>query len=420
MTQPIIDAVVKKVRASAPVRPSQFCDDAAAATVDLSAIQWAHPLLHSGFAHHDLEFSHKMTFMFTMVQMVPAPIPCAPPPSCSLLARQALRAFEKVVVCSQSAKTLGLIEYHLCQPMVRSRAFRPTPMRPGLDYYRVDPTTRRESCKAMCAEFNDENTSVAMMLVDTRARRLDLSGADRAIFFDAAWDPAEDHRAVGWLYRLGRTRPLAVYRLVSAGTLEERMCDTSLMKRGFFERGEEDDPAHRAQREEKTVAMFVHEPSVHTPVLSILGSPAMREDERLRQGWLELDQPGWLGVPYYHDSIAEPVVPAPLLPDEIQIAELEYRELRLRTPSLWPDATLSSGGSSGSISAGSAPAASTTAEPPDSPGQASSLPSCARGQSPASVPSGAFPLPLGTAGAATSWPDADARSPCDGPPGLDL
>ena len=47
---------------------------------------------------------------------------------------------------------------------------------------------------------------------------LNLTGADRVLLFDADWNPATDAQARERAWRLGQTRPVAVYRLLAAGT----------------------------------------------------------------------------------------------------------------------------------------------------------------------------------------------------------
>jgi SNF2 family DNA or RNA helicase len=50
---------------------------------------------------------------------------------------------------------------------------------------------------------------------------LTLTGADRVVLFDPAWNPAVDQQAVDRAHRLGQRRDVVVYRLLSCGTVEE-------------------------------------------------------------------------------------------------------------------------------------------------------------------------------------------------------
>ena len=47
-------------------------------------------------------------------------------------------------------------------------------------------------------------------------------GADTVIFYDHDWNPANDSQAMDRAYRIGQTRNVTVYRLISAGTIQDK------------------------------------------------------------------------------------------------------------------------------------------------------------------------------------------------------
>merc|ERR1712129_540841 len=59
---------------------------------------------------------------------------------------------------------------------------------------------------------------------------LNLTGADRVIIFDPAWNPATDAQAVDRAYRIGQQNDVMVYRFVTCGTIEERMYRRQIKK----------------------------------------------------------------------------------------------------------------------------------------------------------------------------------------------
>ncbi len=52
---------------------------------------------------------------------------------------------------------------------------------------------------------------------------LNITGANKVVVFDPNWNPAHDLQAQDRAYRIGQTRDVAVYRLITAGTLEENI-----------------------------------------------------------------------------------------------------------------------------------------------------------------------------------------------------
>ena len=55
-------------------------------------------------------------------------------------------------------------------------------------------------------------------------------GADTVIFYDHDWNPANDLQAQDRAYRIGQKKVVNVYRLVSQGTLEEKILDRQRRK----------------------------------------------------------------------------------------------------------------------------------------------------------------------------------------------
>lgn len=56
-----------------------------------------------------------------------------------------------------------------------------------------------------------------------------LTGADRAIIFDPSWNSSDD-QAVDRVYRIGQTRNVVVYRLITCGTIEEKIYRKQVFK----------------------------------------------------------------------------------------------------------------------------------------------------------------------------------------------
>jgi hypothetical protein len=59
---------------------------------------------------------------------------------------------------------------------------------------------------------------------------LNLIGANRLILFDSDWNPAHDAQAMGRVWRDGQRKPVAIYRLLTSGTIEEKIYQRQVLK----------------------------------------------------------------------------------------------------------------------------------------------------------------------------------------------
>src|SRR5690606_29292891 len=63
---------------------------------------------------------------------------------------------------------------------------------------------------------------------------LNLTEADYVVLLDPWWNPAAEAQAVDRTHRIGQTRSVMVYRLVSAGTIEAKVLSLSARKAKLF------------------------------------------------------------------------------------------------------------------------------------------------------------------------------------------
>ena len=101
----------------------------------------------------------------------------------------------------------------------------------GLNYRRMDGTTPIGSRQAMVDEFN-ARMDVHVFLLTTKVGGLgvNLTGADRVIIFDPDWNPSTDIQARERAWRLGQKREVEIYRLMVAGTIEEKIFHRQVFK----------------------------------------------------------------------------------------------------------------------------------------------------------------------------------------------
>ncbi|XP_052090388.1 DNA excision repair protein ERCC-6-like 2 [Mytilus californianus] len=116
----------------------------------------------------------------------------------------------KVLVFSYSTRVLDIFEQYL--------------MTTEYEYRRLDGSTSMKKRMALVREFN-RDPNIFIFLICTRAGGLglNLTGANRVVIFDPNWNPTHDLQAQDRAYRIGQRRNVKVYRLISAGTIEENM-----------------------------------------------------------------------------------------------------------------------------------------------------------------------------------------------------
>lgn len=98
-------------------------------------------------------------------------------------------------------------------------------------YCRLDGSTKLEDRRDTVADFQ-QNNEIFVFLLSTRAGGLgiNLTAADTVIFYDSDWNPTIDSQAMDRAHRLGQTRQVTVYRLITRGTIEERIRKRALQK----------------------------------------------------------------------------------------------------------------------------------------------------------------------------------------------
>lgn len=99
-------------------------------------------------------------------------------------------------------------------------------------YLRLDGATRTEERQKLVERFNTD-TRIFCMILTTRAGGLGLNlvGADTVVFYDTDYNPSMDAQAQDRAHRIGQTRPVHIYRLVTERTIEENILRKAQQKR---------------------------------------------------------------------------------------------------------------------------------------------------------------------------------------------
>ncbi|XP_031350086.1 helicase domino isoform X2 [Photinus pyralis] len=102
----------------------------------------------------------------------------------------------------------------------------------GHIYLRLDGSTKVDQRQVLMERFNS-NTRIFAFILSTRSGGIgvNLTGADTVIFYDSDWNPTMDAQAQDRCHRIGQTRDVHIYRLVSERTIEENILKKANQKR---------------------------------------------------------------------------------------------------------------------------------------------------------------------------------------------
>ncbi|CAK4317733.1 unnamed protein product [Aphanomyces euteiches] len=139
---------------------------------------------------------------------------------------------DRTTVFSQSISTLNAIENMLSVYNVSKKSYE------KIHAVRIDGSTSQQMRFQRIAQFNDPSEDVDVILISTRAggEGVNLCGGNRVVIFDVCWNPCHDSQSMCRSYRFGQAKPVYVYRLISAGTMEKKVYDLQVKKEGVSKR----------------------------------------------------------------------------------------------------------------------------------------------------------------------------------------
>merc|ERR1712110_885199 len=124
----------------------------------------------------------------------------------------------KVLIFSQMTKLLDILSDYL--------HYR------DINFSRLDGSMHFEDRQDNIDRFNNIPEQ-GVFLLSTRAGGLgiNLTAADTVIIYDSDWNPQQDLQAQDRAHRIGQTKPVMVYRLVTANTIDEKIVERAAAKR---------------------------------------------------------------------------------------------------------------------------------------------------------------------------------------------
>ncbi|MGC4960855.1 SNF2-related protein [Gordonia sp. DT101] len=105
----------------------------------------------------------------------------------------------------------------------------------GIAYSYLDGSMSAKQRTTAIDQFSSGHTKVFLISLKAGGFGLNLTEADYCFVCDPWWNPAAEAQAVDRTHRIGQTRPVTVYRLVSKGTIEEKVVELQDKKRALFD-----------------------------------------------------------------------------------------------------------------------------------------------------------------------------------------
>ncbi|MDZ4254404.1 MAG: DEAD/DEAH box helicase [Sulfuritalea sp.] len=123
----------------------------------------------------------------------------------------------KVLLFSQFTSMLGLIELEL--------------EKRGIQYARLTGQTRDR--ETPIKDFQEGRVPLFLISLKAGGTGLNLTAADTVIHYDPWWNPAVEEQATARAHRIGQDKPVFVYKLMTQGTVEEKILALQNRKRGL-------------------------------------------------------------------------------------------------------------------------------------------------------------------------------------------
>ncbi|XP_004842200.1 chromodomain-helicase-DNA-binding protein 7 isoform X4 [Heterocephalus glaber] len=127
----------------------------------------------------------------------------------------------RVLIFSQMVRCLDILEDYLIQ-----RRY---------PYERIDGRVRGNLRQAAIDRFSKPDSDRFVFLLCTRAGGLgiNLTAADTCIIFDSDWNPQNDLQAQARCHRIGQSKSVKIYRLITRNSYEREMFDKASLKLGL-------------------------------------------------------------------------------------------------------------------------------------------------------------------------------------------
>jgi len=137
------------------------------------------------------------------------------------LIEDATNSGHRILLFSQFTGMLALIQAELVQAKV--------------SFFYLDGSTKSEERMRMVNAFNGGEKQVFLISLKAGGTGLNLTGADMVIHYDPWWNPAVEDQATDRAYRIGQNKSVQVVRMLTQGTIEERIYTLQQKKKALVD-----------------------------------------------------------------------------------------------------------------------------------------------------------------------------------------
>ncbi|ADU29036.1 SNF2 helicase associated domain-containing protein [Evansella cellulosilytica] len=135
---------------------------------------------------------------------------------------EAIASGRRVVLFSQFTQMLSIIQDRL-------KGY-------GWQYHYLDGSTPSKERVELANQFNNGEKELFLVSLKAGGTGLNLTGGDTVILFDSWWNPAVEEQAADRVYRFGQKKVVQVTKLITTGTIEEKIHKLQGQKRELLDK----------------------------------------------------------------------------------------------------------------------------------------------------------------------------------------
>ena len=136
--------------------------------------------------------------------------------------QEVIRGGGRVLLFSQFTQMLSIIEN-----MLKSQ---------GYSYLNLDGSVKSGERLRRVQAFNEGEADIFLISLKAGGTGLNLTGADTVVHYDLWWNPAVEDQASDRAHRIGQKKVVQVMKMISAGTIEEKIYDLQQKKKELIDR----------------------------------------------------------------------------------------------------------------------------------------------------------------------------------------